>query len=107
MSMAQDIFCFSVPLMMLFASVLYVATDVGGCWSPISARAVRMDVNFWKFSDNPPNSASVDDAITLLIILQYTCTGPFSGGIDCIGVLDFGPRKKYPPDLILASGYEM
>ena len=36
----------------------------------------------------------VADAMTFLIVLYYTCTGLFSGVISCIGVLDFGPRKK-------------
>ena len=89
---------------MLFATSLYVATGVGFCWWPISARAILMDVAFWQFSNNPPNSVSVDDATTFLIILNSTCTGPFLGDIDCIGVLDFGPRGKYPPALLRASG---
>ena len=53
-----------------------------------------MDVAFWQFSNNFPNYASVDEAITFLIMLHSTCTGEFWGGIDCIGVLDFGPRKN-------------
>ena len=34
-------------------------------------------------------------------------TGPFSGGIAVIVVLDFGTRKKYPPALLRASGSEI
>ena len=89
---------------MLFAAVLSVSTGVGGCWCPISDRAVHMEVAFWQFSNKPPNSASVADSITFLMILHSTCTGPFYRGISCIGVLDFGPRKKYPPDLLHDSG---
>ena len=92
---------------MLFAAVFSIATGVGGCWWTNSARAVLVDVAFWKFSNNPPNYASVDDAITLLVILYSTCTGPFWRVIDCIGVLDFCPRKKYPPALFCVSSYEM
>ena len=66
-----------------------------------------MDVALWKFSDYPPSSDSMDDALTFLIMLHSTCTGTFSKGIACIGVLDFGPRKKYPTALITASGYDM
>ena len=66
-----------------------------------------MDVAFWHFSNNTPNYASVADAITFLVILHYTCTGTFLGGIDCIGVLDFGPSIKYPPSLLHASSYKM
>ena len=104
MSIALDIFCFAVQLTMLFDDVLSVSTSVGGFWWPIFTRAVLMDVALWKFLNNPLNSASVADAITFLIIPCYTCTGPFSGGIACIGVFD---RKKYPPDLLRASGSDM
>ena len=53
-----------------------------------------MDIDFWKFSNNPPNSDSVADAIKFLIMLIFKCTGPFSRGISCIGVFYFGPRKN-------------
>ena len=66
-----------------------------------------MDVAFWKFSNNLPNSTFMDDAMTFIIMLNSTCNGTFYGGISCIFVLDFGPRKKYPPDLLRASGSEM
>ena len=72
---------------MLFAAVLSVATGVGGCWWPISSRAVLMDVAFWQFSNNPPNSDYVADAVTFLIVLHSTCTGSFSECIYCIVVL--------------------
>ena len=103
MSIALDFFCFYVPLTIRFFTVFYVANIVGGCWCPISDRAVIMAFSFWC----PPNSASVSDAITLLIMLHSTCAGPFWGGIDCIDVLDFGPSKKYPPDLLCAYVSEM
>ena len=103
MSIALDFFCFYVPLTIRFFTVFYVANIVGGCWCPISDRAVIMAFSFWC----PPNSASVSDAITLLIMLHSTFTGPFWGGIDCIDVLDFGPSKKYPPDLLCAYVSEM
>ena len=32
--------------------------------------------------------------MTFLIMLHYTYTGPFSGCIACIGVLDYGPKKN-------------
>ena len=104
MSIALDIFCFALPFMMLFAAVFSVATGVGGCEWLISASAVHMDVAFWQFSNNPPNSVSMSDVMTYLVILNSTCTGPFGGGIVCIGELDFGLRKKYPTALIHFSG---
>ena len=64
-----------------------------------------MAVVLWQFSNNTPNSASVDKAMTFLIMLHYTCTGPFWGGIGFIDVLDFGPNKNYPPALLWASGF--
>ena len=92
---------------MLFSAILSIDTGVGGCWWTISARNVLVAVAFWKFSDNPPSSASVADAIKFLIILHSTCIGPFSWVVDCIGVLDFCPRKKYPSALLRASDSEM
>ena len=45
------------------SAVLSVATGVGGCECPISAREFLMNVAFWQFSNNPPNYDSVDDAM--------------------------------------------
>ena len=90
MSIAQSFFL-AVPLKILFSAVLSVATGVGVCWWTISGMAVFVDVAFWKISTKPPNYASVADSITFLIMLHSTFTGPFSGGISCIGVLDFFP----------------
>ena len=79
---------------MLFAGVLSVATGVVGCEWPISVRSFCMDVTFCNFLNNPPNSASMADAMISLVILYFTCTGPFYGGIAVIGVLDFLLREK-------------
>ena len=107
MSIALVLFCFAVLFMMLFATVLFVATGVGGYEWPISARAVRMDVAFWQFSNNPPNSASVADAMTFLMMLHSTCTGPFSGGIALFWCVGFWSEEKNPPALLRANGFEM
>ena len=98
---------FAVPFTILFTAVLSFAAGVGSFWWLIYARSVLMDVAFWQFSNNPLNSDSVAEAMIFLIILRSTCTGPFFGVIYCIGVLDFGPRKKYPPVLICVSGSDM
>ena len=66
-----------------------------------------MDVNFWQFSNNPPNYDSVSDSMKFIIMLHSTCTGPFSGGIAFISVLDFGLSNKYPSALLHASGSDM
>ena len=95
--------------MMLFAAVFSVATVVCGCGWTISASSVRMDVYFWNFSINPSYSTSVADSMAFFMILHSTCTGPFSGGIDVIGLLllDCGLRGEYPPDMLCAYGSEM
>ena len=80
MLMTRDPFVFDIPLTIIFAAVFSIATGFVDCWWPISARAVLMDVVFWKFSNNPPNSSYTADAITFLIMLHSICTGPFRGG---------------------------
>ena len=92
---------------MLVTSVLSVATGVGDYEWLIFANAVLMEFAFWQFSNNPPNSASMADAMTFLIMLHSTRNGPFSWRYACNGVFDFGPRKKYPPALLRASGSDM
>ena len=72
MSIDLDIFCFAVPLEILPATVLYVATGTFGCGWTIYARDVLMDVTFWQFSNNLPNYASVTDAMTFFIMLHST-----------------------------------
>ena len=49
MSIALDFFL-DVPFMVIFAAVLSVATVVDGFGWTISARAVCIDIYFWKFS---------------------------------------------------------
>ena len=48
---------------MMIATVLSLATSVGGCWWPISDGDVLVAVTVWKFSNHPPNSDSVADAL--------------------------------------------
>ena len=106
MSISHDLLCLTVTLTMLFAAVFYVATGMGSCRWTISSRYVFIEVAFWQFSNNPPSSASMDDAMTSLMILHSTYNGPFYGGISWIGVLEFGHRKNIfllcfvPPVLI-------
>ena len=92
---------------MLFADMLSFATGVGGCYCTISSRGVRMDVSFWYFSNNPPNSDTISYAMMFLLILNSTCTGTFSRDIAVIGVLGFVARGGYPPALLHASGSEI
>ena len=106
MSINLDIF-FSVPFMMLFGPVFYFINGAGVCDWTITDMVVHMDVAFWKSPNNPTNYASVDDSITFLIMPNSKCTVPISGGINFIGVVEFGPRKKYPPAMLHASGSDM
>ena len=91
---------------MLFSAVFSVATGVGGCWWPIYARSILVDVAFWQFSNNPPNYDSVADAMTFLIMLNSTCTGPFLSAFLVLvcWILVLG---KYPLVLLRASGYDI
>ena len=50
---------------------------------------------------------SMADAMEAISMMHSTRTGLFYEGIDCIFVLYFGPRKKYPPALLRDSGSEM
>ena len=90
---------------MLIATMLSVTNGVGGSGWELYAKAICMDVEFWQFSNNLPDSDSVTDAMTFLTIIHSTCTGLFSGGIYDMGVLlmSFGSRKEYPPALLRAS----
>ena len=71
MSIAQDLFL-AVLSTMMFAAILSVATGVGGCWCLTFAKAVLMEVDFWKISNKRPNSSSVAGAITFLTMTHYT-----------------------------------
>ena len=73
--------------------MLSVATGIGGCGWIVYTRSVRMDVAFWKFSNNIPNYASLADAMMFLMVLNSTCTDPFYGVIGVIGVLDFSVHE--------------
>ena len=88
MSIVMYLFCFIVTFTVLFANVLYISACVGGCEWPIFDRSVHMDVTFWKFSNNPINSASLYDSKKFLMILYSIFSGPFSDGISFICVLD-------------------
>ena len=81
MSIALDLLCFADLLTILFATIFYVATGVGGCRWPIYARDVLIEVAFLQFSNNPPSSDYVSYTMTFLIMLHSTCTVPLSGGI--------------------------
>ena len=94
MSIALYLFCFALPLTMLFVTAFFVTRNVGDCGWTIYARAVLIDFVFRKFSNNPPNSASMAEAMTFIVMLYYTCNGQFTRVIDCINGLNFVPGEK-------------
>ena len=106
MSIAMDIF-FCRSIGDDFSTVLSVSTSVGGCGWTIYDRVILVDVALWQFSNNLPNSFSIADTTTLLIMINSTCTGTFYRGVACTSVLDFGPRKKYPHALLCAYCSDM
>ena len=85
---------------MLCAADLSVVTGVQGSSDVFSLLAI-----FEKY----PNSVSNPDAIMLGMMLHSMCIGPLAPGISVGGfsVFILGPRQKYPPVLLLASGSDM
>ena len=79
---------------MVSVAIFSFATGFGDYKWPISSKAVHMDVAFWKFSNNPLNYASVVNAMTYLMKIHTTCTGPFSWGISVISVVYFWQREN-------------
>ena len=94
MSIVMYIFFFVVIFTVLFADVLYISAGVGGFEWPIFDRSFHMDVTFWKFSNNPLNSASLYDSMKFLMILHSICSGPVSEGISFIDVFNFVRGKN-------------
>ena len=72
MSISLVILCLIFSFTLIFVAVLYVDTGVGGFGWIISARVIRMGVVFWKFSNNPPNYASVADSMEFIMIPMLT-----------------------------------
>ena len=103
MYIALDIFCFSIPLTMLFAIVLSAANGVGGCQWPISARNVLMDVAFWKFSNNAPNYASVIECHDIYHYSEFYMQWSISRGHFLYKCVKCWFQGKYPPALLSAS----
>ena len=102
--MSIAIHFFSAPFTMMFDSVLSIVTGVGGCEWDISDRVFRMGVAFWEFLNYPPPySSSMFDAITFIILFHSICPSTFYWDICFICMLDFGPREKYPPDMLHVS----
>ena len=107
MSIALDL-SFVVTFTIMFAVVQSVVTGDGSYQLNIYDKEVHMDVIFQQFLNNPPNYASVADAMLFIIILHYTCTGPFYWGIVCISVLYlFWSQGKNSPALLCVSASEM
>ena len=80
------IFCLAILFAILLSAKFSVSAGVGVCRWTIYDRSVRIEVYFWRFLNNPPNSDSVAEAMTLRMMLHSTCMGPFYWGIAYIRV---------------------
>ena len=80
MSIALDLFCLTVAVMMPSAVELSVFIGVGGWVKPSSWSAILMGTTVCPFWNSPRTSDSAAHATTCLRILHYVWIGPFSGG---------------------------
>ena len=80
MSVALDLFCLTVVVMMPLGAELSVFIGVGGWVKPSSWSIIIRGTNVFPLWNNPPTSASAADATTCLSILNSVWIGPFAGG---------------------------
>eukprot|EP00957_Ditylum_brightwellii_P187752 14295896-Ditylum_brightwellii.AAC.1 len=107
MSMAQDLFCFTVLLTISFAAILSVVMDISGCRCLISSRAVCSSSPLPTLAYIVPILASVAEDMVFLISLQTLWTVPFSSTLvssGFLGLLGLLLKKQYQPVLLLAFG---
>ena len=100
MSMALDMSCLTVLLMMPDAVELSVCIGVGPCGCPISSNGVLSTSPSLALMKRPPNSTSAAVAIKFFKMTATTNTAPLCLVGD-VG-LNFSLRKKCPPILLLA-----
>ena len=80
MSIALNLFCLTVAVMMPSAAELYVFIGVGGWVKPSSWSLILRGAAVCPLWNSPPTSASAADATTCLRILNSVWIGPFAGG---------------------------
>jgi hypothetical protein len=87
MSMALDLRCRMVPLVIPVGQELSVCIGVGGWGYPISSRMVRIISASLALSKRPANSASVAEDMTFLRMLLTVWIAPLLGGCVFGGVV--------------------
>ena len=70
-------FCLMVTLMIPSVIESYVMISVACCGWPIYFRVVLSASNYLALYNNSPHSASADDVITLLMMVDMTIIAPF------------------------------
>jgi hypothetical protein len=101
MSIALDLFCFTVSLAMPCTHSLSVTMMVGGCGCPSSCRVVRMGHAVCPLMKRPPTLALAADAMTVFMIWLMTLIAQLIGGL-----LVALPMNMYPPTLERDFGSE-
>ena len=99
MSIAFVRFGVILPLTTPSAIELSVCNGVGGCGCPISSKMIRMYTASRAMMYNAPNSASVADDMTCLMMWAILRRAPLF-----VGTSPPLERKKCPPALLLAFG---
>ena len=100
-SILLDRCLFTVPFAIPVAVVLSQFIGVDGCGCPISRKMSLVIVDYFKFRNSAPSSASAADAEKFLSIWHRVNIAP----LRCMGCLSCGfhPRKKVPAARILES----
>ena len=80
MSIALDLFCLTVAVVMPLAAELSVFVGVGGWVKPSSWSVILRGTDVCSLWNSPSTYYSVADATTCLRILYSVWIGPFSGG---------------------------
>ena len=102
MSMALDLRCLTVSLMMPEAVELSVCMGIGPCGCPISSSEVLSTSPSLALMNSLPDSASTTEAITFFRMATTTNIAPLC--LVCEVGLKFSLRKKCPPTLLLDLG---
>ena len=95
MSMALDLRCLTVSLMMPEAVELSVCMGIGPCGCPISSSEVLSTSPSLAVMNGHPNYASAAEAITFFRMDATTNIAPLC--LVCDVGLNFSLRKKCPP----------
>ena len=100
MSMALDLLCLTVSLMMPEAVELSVCMGICPCGCTISSSEVMSTSTSLELMNRPPNSASAAEAITFFRMAATTNIAPLC--LVCDVGLNLSLRKELPPTPFLA-----